>query len=195
MKKNNFLKVIASSLIKNKTTIKKYSGNFSLKDNRFDPIIVNSLYALEKSMLHLNVSITKDTMILGITNSGCKKFIEKVTEGISKVQPRPAFFVRSGAQTLATYPATALQTHGCAITLSCNNLKFKYLCHILEEYLYRYNNQHGIIIYSDYLEDDIISVALIISKSDTDDTSLVKNYYKNTREAIIDIAEINLLKE
>lgn len=55
--------------------------------------------------------------IVVVNREGCQSHIAKVTNGIKNHQPAQGFFVRGGPQTLATYTALALGSHGAAFTL------------------------------------------------------------------------------
>lgn len=54
--------------------------------------------------------------IITVNREGCAAHIEKVSAGIKNHQPTQGFFVRGGPQTLATYTALALGSHGAAFT-------------------------------------------------------------------------------
>jgi len=54
--------------------------------------------------------------IIVVNREGCTAHIGKVSNGIANHQPAQGFFVRGGPQTLATYTALALGSHGAAFT-------------------------------------------------------------------------------
>jgi|CXWL01.1.fsa_nt_gi hypothetical protein len=54
--------------------------------------------------------------IITVNREGCAAHIEKVSTSIKNHQPAQGFFVRGGPQTLATYTALALGSHGAAFT-------------------------------------------------------------------------------
>lgn len=55
--------------------------------------------------------------IIVVNREGCRSHIQKVSNGIAKKSPAQGFFVRGGPQTLATYTALAVGSHGSAFTL------------------------------------------------------------------------------
>ncbi|MDH5480104.1 MAG: hypothetical protein OEX11_05010 [Nitrosomonas sp.] len=62
-----------------------------------------------------NIDLTSLNVVV-INREGCKSHINKVSNGIKNHQPAQGFFVRGGPQTLATYTALALDSHGAAFT-------------------------------------------------------------------------------
>jgi len=54
--------------------------------------------------------------VVVVNREGCTSHIGKVSSGVASHQPAQGFFVRGGPQTLATYTALALGSHGAAFT-------------------------------------------------------------------------------
>jgi len=159
-----------------------HSGLY-IKDKRYDPIVGSALIALESSLRGVNLIDPTNICIIALTDTGCINHIKKVEDGIKINRPRQAYFVRAGAQTIATYAAMALNTHGLTMTLSGTDENITHSLSILKYMMTYHSIQNGIILSSDVLNDDIISSAIIFSlaRNNTDTESYFRNYIENNR--------------
>lgn len=86
------------------------------KDKRADiaarVTVLAAIQALESAG---NLDLTSLNIVV-VNREGCTAHIGKVSNGIANHQPAQGFFVRGGPQTLATYTALALGSHGAAFT-------------------------------------------------------------------------------
>lgn len=165
MKNINLIIESVGTCFDNYSNFTRKGVSFNMKDKRYDPIVSASLCALEKAVKKYKSSFNIYTPIIGITNTGCRNYIKRISSGIEKNQPRPAFFVRAGAQTIATYASMALGIHGMSIVLSGKTININHIFNLLSELLNRDNINKVILISADYIDDKIISSVFIFSKS------------------------------
>lgn len=141
----------------------KPSINLYTKDKRYDPVVAAGLAALELAIKNKKLNNRNNIAIIGLTDSGCTEHIERVKKGIDINRPRQAYFVRAGAQTIATYAAMALQSHGPTMTLSGLSSNIKYSLLISEQLILYGNVDKSIIIASDLVDDKLIAGTIIVS--------------------------------
>lgn len=86
------------------------------KDKRADIAARVAVLAAVQAIDEINGLDLTALNIIVMNREGCTAHISKVSNGIAKHQPAQGFFVRGGPQTLATYTALALGSHGSAFT-------------------------------------------------------------------------------
>lgn len=86
------------------------------KDKRADTAARVAVLAAIQALESINNLDLTSLNIVVVNREGCFSHISKVSNGIAKQQPAQGFFVRGGPQTLATYTALALGSHGAAFT-------------------------------------------------------------------------------
>ena len=86
------------------------------KDKRADSAARVAVQAAANALTGISAIDLTSLNVVVVNREGCKDHISKVTNGIKKNQPAQGFFVRGGPQTLATYTALALGSHGAAFT-------------------------------------------------------------------------------
>lgn len=87
------------------------------KDKRADAAARVAVLAASNALSEKDDIDLASLNIVVVNREGCQSHITKVTNGIKNNQPAQGFFVRGGPQTLATYTALALGSHGAAFTL------------------------------------------------------------------------------
>jgi hypothetical protein len=86
------------------------------KDKRADSAARVAVQAAANALKGISAIDLTSLNVVVVNREGCKDHINKVTNGIKQNQPAQGFFVRGGPQTLATYTALALGSHGAAFT-------------------------------------------------------------------------------
>ena len=86
------------------------------KDKRADTAARVAVLAAIQALDTCNNLDLSTLNIIAVNREGCTAHISKVSDGVAKHQPAQGFFVRGGPQTLATYTALALGSHGAAFT-------------------------------------------------------------------------------
>jgi 3-oxoacyl-(acyl-carrier-protein) synthase len=86
-----------------------------------------------------------------------------VTAGIAEHRPRQAFFVRAGAQTIATYAAMALDCHGPALTLSGATVVATTAWQIARRFMAAGAAQEVILLGADRIGERLVAAAFLLS--------------------------------
>jgi hypothetical protein len=86
------------------------------KDVRADLVAKVTVLSTVKLLNKID-KVDLDTLnILVVNRDGCVSHIKKVSRNIANRIPAQGFFVRGGPQTLATYTALAISSHGATFT-------------------------------------------------------------------------------
>jgi hypothetical protein len=91
--------------------------NLKSKDMRADPVAKAAVFSANDVIKNSNIENTSELNVIVVNREGCTAHVKKISDGLSKRAARQGFFARGGPQTLATYTALALNSHGAAYTL------------------------------------------------------------------------------
>lgn len=102
------------SIDENKLPIPEQLKN---KDVRADPAALAAVWSATKIVNGISDLDLASLHIIILNREGCKSHIDRVSSNIVDRIPAQGYFVRSGPQTLATYTALALGSHGGTFTI------------------------------------------------------------------------------
>lgn len=94
--------------------------NLKEKDARADPVAKAAVFAANDVIKNSNYTDISSLSVIVVNREGCASHVKRIADGLSKRVARQGFFARGGPQTLATYTALALGSHGAAFTLVGN---------------------------------------------------------------------------
>lgn len=91
--------------------------NLKPKDVRADPVAKACVHAANAVIEKTGFNDLDALSIVVVNREGCASHVKRISDGIARKVARQGFFARGGPQTLATYTALALGSHGATFTL------------------------------------------------------------------------------
>lgn len=91
--------------------------NLKSKDSRADPVAKAAVFSANNVIDKTVIKDLSELSVIVVNREGCMSHVKRISDGLLKKVARQGFFARGGPQTLATYTALALNSHGAAYTL------------------------------------------------------------------------------